>query len=531
MSKDELELNVGNLLRDESSSNYRRRDNYDDDAVLRRLGKRPVLTRSFGFMSILGFSCSALCSWESILLTSVPGLIIGGPSGLVWGLVVNWIGVISLYATLAELASTAPTAGGQYHWVSMLGPKSCSTFLSYMTAWLTTLAWQAISVMCSYLLATLLQGIIVLAHPTYVPLAWHTVLMIWAFALITTLINSTTSRILAKLEAFILILHLTGFFGVLVPMVYFAPHNEPSFVFTTFLNNGNWPTQTMAFFVGFPTLATAIVGADCAVHMSEEIQSAPLVVPRALMYTVLINGALALGMAIAMIFCITDLDAAMAAVETMFYPFLQIADAAVKSTTGACLMAGVIFALTVAGSIGIYASTARMLWSFSRDKGLPFSNQLVKLSKNTLPTNAIFTTFVITVLLSLIAFGSAVALQALCSLSVAALFASYMIPCGLLLWRRTTGRMLPYVGETDDPDPEVTWGPWRIPEPLGTINNIFAIIYNVVTLFWSFWPQTNYPTAETTNWSVLPFCVVIIFSIVWYPLRAKKHYKGPIREV
>ena len=77
MSKDEVELNVGNLLRDESSSNYRRRHNYDDDAVLRRLGKRPVLTRSFGFMSILGFSCSALCSWESILLTSVPGLIIG----------------------------------------------------------------------------------------------------------------------------------------------------------------------------------------------------------------------------------------------------------------------------------------------------------------------------------------------------------------------------------------------------------------------------------------------------------------------
>lgn len=77
MSKDELELNVGNLLHDESSSSFRKRDNYDDDAVLRRLGKRPVLTRSFGFMSILGFSCSALCSWESILLTSVPGLIIG----------------------------------------------------------------------------------------------------------------------------------------------------------------------------------------------------------------------------------------------------------------------------------------------------------------------------------------------------------------------------------------------------------------------------------------------------------------------
>lgn len=110
MSKDEIELSIA---RDETSPSLRHRNYFDDDATLRRLGKRPLLTRSFGFMSILGFSCSALCSWESILLTTVPGLLISGPSGLIWGVVVNWIGVISMYTTLAELASAAPTAGGQ----------------------------------------------------------------------------------------------------------------------------------------------------------------------------------------------------------------------------------------------------------------------------------------------------------------------------------------------------------------------------------------------------------------------------------
>ncbi|KAI2626988.1 amino acid transporter [Hypomontagnella submonticulosa] len=527
MSKDEIELSIA---RDETSPSLRHRNYFDDDATLRRLGKRPLLTRSFGFMSILGFSCSALCSWESILLTTVPGLLISGPSGLIWGVVVNWIGVISMYTTLAELASAAPTAGGQYHWVAMLGPKSSAVFLSYMTAWLTTLAWQAISVMVSYLVATLLQGIIVLAQPTYVPLAWHTVLLIWAFALVFTALNSTTSRTLAKLEGLILVLHLAGFFGILVPMVYLAPHNEPSFVFETFYNNGNWPTQTMAFFVGFPTLATALVGADCAVHMSEEIQSAAIVVPRALVYTVFINGALALSMAIAMVFCISDLEAAVGAVETMFYPFLQIFFTSVGSVTGACLMAGVVFVLSIAGGIGIYASTARMLWSFSRDKGLPLSSQLVKLTNNSLPTNAIITTFIVTVLLSLIALGSAVALQALCSLSMAALFASYLFPCVLLLWRRTTGRMRPYFPDPDNYE-GVSWGPWRIPEPLGTINNIFACLYIVITLLWSFWPQTNPTTLETANWSVLPFSVVIIFSVLWYVFRAKHYFKGPIKEV
>ncbi|KAL9613069.1 MAG: hypothetical protein Q9167_002368 [Letrouitia subvulpina] len=39
-----------------------------DEADLMRLGKRPVLKRRFGFMSLLGFSCTILITWEGILI-------------------------------------------------------------------------------------------------------------------------------------------------------------------------------------------------------------------------------------------------------------------------------------------------------------------------------------------------------------------------------------------------------------------------------------------------------------------------------
>jgi amino acid transporter len=84
-----------------------------DDAQLLRLGKKPLLTRTFGFMSIFGFSCSALVSWEAILVSSVGGFYNGGPAGLVWGLLINWIGALSISVVIAELASMAPTTGGQ----------------------------------------------------------------------------------------------------------------------------------------------------------------------------------------------------------------------------------------------------------------------------------------------------------------------------------------------------------------------------------------------------------------------------------
>ncbi|KAI0813818.1 amino acid transporter [Xylaria sp. FL0064] len=480
----------------------------DDAAILQRLGKQPRLNRSFGFMSILGISCTALGSWESVLLTSVPTLLVGGAAGVVWGFVVNWIGILSVYAALAELASIAPTAGD--HWVAMLAPSSAARFLTYMTAWLTAIAWQAI-------------GTVVLAHPNYVPQAWQTVLLMWATSLFCVLMNSISSRVLSKFEAFILVLHLVGFFAVLVPLVYLAPHNSASDVFTTFSNNGDWPIRDLVFLVGFPTMASSLLGADCTVHMSEEIQAAPIVVPRALIYTILINGLLALAIIIALLFYATDLESAVAATDMIFYPSLHIFQSALNSTAGAVILASVVLVLCIASGVGIYASALRMLWSFSRHKGLPFHQFMVKLSRNSLPINAIFVTYAITVLLSLIVLGSAAVLQALLSLVNAALFASYTLVCGLFLWRRCTGEIRPY-SSTADFDlidgKRLTWGPWKLPEPLGIANNIFACLYSIFTLFSSFWPQVNHPTPNTTNWSVLVFGVM-----------ANRYFQGPIKEI
>ncbi len=267
-----------------------------------------------------------------------------------------------------------------------MAPKSCSNFLAYLTAWLTTLAWQSLAVSVGYAVATLLQGIIILGNPTYVAVPWHTVLITWATCLFAVAMNSFTTRMLAKVEGLILILHLAGFFGVLIPMVCFASHNTPSVVFTSFSNEGGWPTQALSFFVGFPNIAASLLGADCAVHMSEEIQSSALVVPRALLFTIIINGALAFAMTVSLLFCLTDMAAAIAATETMFYPFLQVFRDAVGSVVGASAMASIVLAMGIASSIGVYASASRMLWSFSRDQGLPFHKHIVKVSRR-LATN------------------------------------------------------------------------------------------------------------------------------------------------
>lgn len=65
----------------------------------------------------------------------------GGLAGSVWGFIITWLFVLCMIASMAEMASMAPTAGGQYHWVSEFAPRSIEKQLSYMVGWSSWLGW------------------------------------------------------------------------------------------------------------------------------------------------------------------------------------------------------------------------------------------------------------------------------------------------------------------------------------------------------------------------------------------------------
>lgn len=66
-------------------------------------------------------------------LSNTPNGFSGGPAGLIYGFTLIWIGNFSVFICIGELASAVPTAGGQYHWVSLLAPRANKRFFSYIT--------------------------------------------------------------------------------------------------------------------------------------------------------------------------------------------------------------------------------------------------------------------------------------------------------------------------------------------------------------------------------------------------------------
>lgn len=68
-------------------------------------------------------------SWAGVAATVALAIAQGGPVTLTYGLVVMFILGGACVLSLAELASVYPTAGGQYHWTSILAPKHVSRSL------------------------------------------------------------------------------------------------------------------------------------------------------------------------------------------------------------------------------------------------------------------------------------------------------------------------------------------------------------------------------------------------------------------
>ncbi|KAM0668479.1 hypothetical protein ACQRIU_002041 [Beauveria bassiana] len=509
---------------------------YEDRAQLMRLGKKPALKRNFSFLTILGFSCAVLVTWEGVLMSFAPGLANGGPGGLVYGFLFVWAGNITVFSTLCELVSMAPTSGGQYHWVFMMAPRSCAKFLSYITGWLTVAGWQGTAASGAYLAGSMMQGLVSFTRPQYNGQTWQGTLIVWAVVLVAVFINTVVSSLLPKIEGMILVLHIVGFFGVLITLLTFGAQGDASAVFATFRNEGGWPTQGLSFFVGLLGLIFSFAGVDCSFHMCEEVQNPSVAVPRSIMGSIFINGLMGLAMVISMLFAATNIDEALQ--STSGYPFIEIFFQATNSRGGTAVMASLIIFMTISAVVGVIATTSRMFWAFARDRALPFWRTLSKVDPTTqVPIWAIGVTSLISCLLALINIGSTVVYNALVSLSITGLYSSYLIAASLLLWRRCTngfsmpdGSSLPALADGDNTE-RLVWGPWRVPGVLGIVNNSLACAYLVIMWFFTFWPPALVYEAKDMNFSVLMTGFVVIFSIVYYLVWAKKDYKGPIREI
>lgn len=329
----------------------------------------------------------------------------GGPVTLIYGFVFCWIGALTTAASLAEMASMAPTSGGQYHWVFMLAPPQYSVFLSWITGWSGVLGWIANLTTGVWFVGTMIQGLLVLNYPSYVYERWQGTLILFAALGFATCIT---------------------------------------FSFTL----GNLQTDLMSA---------------------------------------------------------TDFD------------FIQVFFGATNSRAGSSVMTAILIALITCASFGFLATASRQTWAFARDKGLPFSGFLSHVDKRTtLPLRSIFFCAIVSAVIGLINIGSTVAFNAIVSLIIAGLFVSYLTAIVLMILKRVKR-------ETID------FGPWSLGWA-GLPINVVAACFLLISVVFSFFPPATPVTLMSMNWSCLMWGGSTLIGLVYYAVRGRKIYHGPVIE-
>jgi choline transport protein len=248
--------------------------------------------------------------------------------------------------------------------------------------------------------------------------------------------------------------------------------------------------------------------------MSDEVKRARIRVPRSMIFSVVVNATMQFLYMITVLFCIGDVDR----VSASPLPIIEVYYQATGSRAATNLFVFMFIFIIFVSFFNVFASVSRLVWAFSRDDGIPFSEIFVRVhTKLKMPINALCFVAVCLFLLALINIGSSTAFNAFISLPALALYISYFFPIFFLFWRRLFS----------DPRSSVPWGPFQLGK-FGPYVNFGAMSYIIFVLIWMPFPGTLPVNGDNMNYAGPIVGAIIIVAVVEWSISGRKRFKVPV---
>jgi choline transport protein len=151
--------------------------------------QRPPVKKQFNAVTLLSMAFVICNSWAGISGSLQLALLEGGPATLIYSILLSTTAYFSIAASLAELASVYPTAGGQYHFTSILATQSTRRSLSYACGLLSIFSWVSIGVSVNVISAQQVMALVAALHDEFTTKSWHVFLVYQGLALCGLLYN------------------------------------------------------------------------------------------------------------------------------------------------------------------------------------------------------------------------------------------------------------------------------------------------------------------------------------------------------
>lgn len=476
-----------------------------DMETLHRFGYAQELSRRMSGFGNFALSFMIIGLYWACCVNIQQGIATAGLFGISVVFAAGCVIALATSASLGEISSAIPTAGGLYHWSSVLGGRGWG----WATAWINLLAYTfsvAGTAVACYLLFTQMMLGWVLHIDTSSWGYWHQVACVAVIVFSQAILNHVGVRLLARLGEFGAIMTFVGAVLLLVIMLYNIHPANLSHVFTFTNNTGDAggdvvPHTTNPILIfGYALLLPLwiITSYDASAHTSEETVDAARSVPKAMLSSVALSSIMGLVILTVIGLAMGDQAAIVKQGGNAFATlFAQItAPTIVKDF----ISVSMVIAVYICGACGL-TGFSRAVFAFARDKGLPKMLRHISHRFRT-PAPAIWVASVVCVLATL--YSSAFA--ALTAGTALFYQLSYAMAIGAAVFARNRA-----------------YGPFR----LGAFSKPLAAIAIAGAVF-IVWVGLQPPTQILVSYFV---GIVLLLVVGWFALERRRFPGPPIGEM
>jgi amino acid transporter len=516
---------------------------------LHRLGYAQELFRTMGGFSNFAISFSIISILTGAVILFDYGLAWGGPAASTLGWPLVSIFTLMIAASMAEIASAYPTAGGLYYWSSRMKNKDWG----WWTAWFNLAGQVAIVAGIDFAAAAFVNSSIVTPilsnfGVTYVngtavigTFVSGQLLTMAVLLVIQLLLNVVGVRIVAFLNDISVWWHI-GTVAIIVGALFLISSGKAHTDLSPFavqpqdtqggaaplgfsLGSAAGYAIPVAFLFSLLQAQWTYTGYDASAHVAEETVGARLssawgvfisVAVSAVVGYIVLFGIVTHLPPMNLIFgsAVNGVCPSTAQYCSAYYGGTPVVFSTLSynlGTLGDWLSAAIAVAMSLCGLASI-AAAGRMLFAFSRDHGVPGSPWLRKVSHGfRTPANALLAIVVFSYVLTNAAFivGGPTAIAIVTAISTIALYWAYGVPI-----------LLGVFGKQEWRDHAV-WKLGRFSKPIAVLAVMWIAFISILFL----WPTSG------NAYTLLAYVVFLLFLVVYYFAWARRRFKGPVVEV
>lgn len=478
-----------------------------DERDLADYGYAQELKRSLSMWSVFALGFATISPVVGIYAVIQLGFVFSGPAWI-WAVAIAFVGQLFVAIVYAQLSSQFPMTGGVYQWVRRLaGPK-----LGWMTGWVYLAAAIASLSTVAYLGGVWVKALVGDTSDDAGGLVLYGALFL-VVALGINLLG--VNPVKHFLSAGIIAEGIASIVVSLLLLVFFR-HNDIGVLFQALGADDNSGGSMLAGILTCLAVAGwAFLGFDATTQVAEEAREPRRTVPRAMLRSFLFVGITVLLSGAAVTLSLENPARAVTG---------EVADPVLSSVTeafGAWSEKPFIIVVLIAFfacAVSIQTYVGRMVFSFARDKQIPFSGALSRIGKKEIPHVSLIATAVLAGLGLLLGLnGNAAA--TLISFGSGGFYIVFLIVAVVALWARLTGRWDPRLGSFE-------------PGRLGLVINVLAVIWLAFEVVNVAWPRAELAPVDGTwvqTWAViLVFAALIVIGFVYLVTRRPHLEFAPI---